>query len=368
MPKRKTPTQASTSKAESSSKGSSTDVSEALDVLQDHGLYLDDEDKDLPPNVAAAVQEVLSTSFNPMRSVSAQKIIKDLVKNRGKNEKSVLGPFWNRLLKDTFLKSSESLENEWADQGLSVVYDQQFKGRGVSALNPNNPDDKKVINAIPNMQHPKPDALFGIHRDAFSEREAQANTVVKIYSRVSKPVFHAFLLVEDKGVQGSIEMSEVQALRGGSTLVAANRMMKNVAGMLDLTTPGTDASNIAFSFCVTVPVAKLYVHFAEVVGTSKGSQTRYHMKEINAYFPKKKDYLKSFRLNLEQILDWGTLNRLTKPGGVNMMLQRIMDAAPDPKGKSKAAKSAVGTSAGAASREDAEAFGGDDSDSDTDDE
>ncbi|KAL8746881.1 MAG: hypothetical protein Q9184_007684 [Pyrenodesmia sp. 2 TL-2023] len=324
-------------------------------ILEMHGLKI--ENGGLPSPVADKVAGILGFKSEEMTTDSAKKIINKLIKNRGKNELSVMHPFWNKLYKETYRKKGavgegNQAESEWADQGLDMVYDQVFEGPGVSELDIENPDDAKVIEAIPDMKKPKPDILFGIHGDNFTFKQKQANATEMHYAGISPGLWHPFCVDEDKGTNGSIEESELQSLRASSTLVAAIRTMMEHAGMLDPEKHGVDASNIIFSFCVTAPIAKLFVHYA-VVGEDEPGRTVYHMKQISDYSPEREADLKRFRSNLEQILDWGTLARRTARGGIDEMLEKIMTR-PKPSAAqgtpNKVAKSAQGSSAGEKSR------------------
>ncbi|KAL8927276.1 MAG: hypothetical protein Q9208_002453 [Pyrenodesmia sp. 3 TL-2023] len=324
-------------------------------ILEMHGLKV--EHGELPPPVAEKVADILKFRSEEMSPDSAKKIIKTLIKNRGKNELSVMHPFWAKLYKEKYRKKDDvgkgkQVESEWADDGLDMIYDQVFEGPGVSDLNIQDPDDSKVIEAIPDMKKPKPDMLFGIHGDHFTPRQKQANAVEMSYAAISPGLWHPFCVDEDKGTNGSIEESELQSLRASSTLVASNRTMMEHAGMLDPKKHGVDASNIIFSFCVTTAVARLYVHYA-VVGKDQPGRTVYHMKRISDYSPDKEPDLQRFRSDLERILHWGTLTRRTASGGIDEMLEKRMTR-PDPPAAqgtpNKVAKSTQGSSAGEKSR------------------
>ncbi|KAL8942251.1 MAG: hypothetical protein Q9216_001776 [Gyalolechia sp. 2 TL-2023] len=314
--------------------GTAPDIGRALLLLSQHGLhYVGGVPGSLPHEVAEAVTQAMQTSFNEMRSASAEKIIKGLTKNKGRSELTTFFNFWTKLHKESYQKKDPDevdkfLEAEWIDQGLDVNMDQEFTMSGVSALKWENPADQKLMDAIPDVQIPKPDVCFGIDNTIFTPVERATNTILLEWAWISKHIWHAFALIEYKGDQ-PIDLAEIQALRGGSTLVEVTRAMWAKAKMLDLEAPGIDASSIIFSFCMTNRFATLYVHWAEVDG-DEARHTRYYMSPVREYFCTNHQDLKNLRQDLERILDWGTLNRLNGPKGVREMLKKVHALPPEP--------------------------------------
>lgn len=84
----------------------------------------------------------------------------------------------------------------------------------------------------------KPDFTFGIvanfHPDIDSERFSQR---IRAILGVVPYISHPFLIIEGKSNRGSTADAENQALRGGSTLVRARRLLNGFAGGWK-TTPG----------------------------------------------------------------------------------------------------------------------------------
>ncbi|KAL8805053.1 MAG: hypothetical protein Q9223_005393 [Gallowayella weberi] len=332
---------------------------QALQVHEEHGLILllGLDALSLPPAIEEAVGKVLNTgSWEKMRTDSAHKIIDSFAKSGSSNELSILIDFWLGLRKHTSVKieGDQSIQTEWRDQGLRTKFDQQFYPRGPSMLKLSDPHDKMILDAIPTIQHPKPDITMGLaetvgKRIIFNKDEVSANRILGQTTQVTGDVFHPFAVWEQKGSK-CIELAQVQALRGGSTLVWAFRENEAQAKMIDLQRPGIDAKNIAFSFAGNTSLTRLFVHWADV---GEDKITRYFMQEIREYSISKIDPLKRLRSDLEHILDWGTLTRLNSEDGIKVMLSRIMGSnKAQTTGPNKAQKTEHGASAGQSTRSD----------------
>ena len=85
-----------------------------------------------------------------------------------------------------------------------------------------------------------------------------------------------------------------------------SRRLRYVAGLLDLTVPGPDMTTPVFSLAVTPNVISLLVHWAEV---DEGGQTWYHTSHVFTYALENPGVGKDLRHDLDNLLDWGTLNR-----------------------------------------------------------
>lgn len=327
---------------------------EALRIHQEHGLILvqGSSAMKLPSAVADAVEKVMgASSFKEMRSKSANKIIDRFANNGASNEISVLLDFWLGLNRGKYQKEVEgnTLEHDWDDQGLAAKFDQQFCFRGPSMLEIDKPEDDKLLKSIKGIQHPKPDISLGLceklgDKHFFNPDEISANMMLNEHAQITWDLFHPFVIWEYK-VGKPIELAQVQALRGGSTLVWSNREMKAKAGMLDLKAPRIDTSNIAFSFCGHTSMVRLFVHYAIVEGDGT---SKYYMQLLSQYFTNDISMLKKLRSDLEHILDWGTLTRLNGPDGVKAMLKKIKP--PKEEASHKVAKTTHGTSAAEESR------------------
>ncbi|KAL9595889.1 MAG: hypothetical protein Q9219_006157 [cf. Caloplaca sp. 3 TL-2023] len=313
----------------SSVSGSGDKWGEVLRIHAEHGLIFEQgsDALTLPPTIEQAVGAVMNTnSWNDMKTSSACKIIDKMASSGSSNELSFLIEFWTGLHKETSFGSTgaEPIEKEWEDVGLVMRFDQQFCLRGPSMLDISNPEDKKILAAVPEIQHTQPDITIGLReklgsREFFDEKERSANMILNRTTQVTYDVFHPFAVWEQKKSK-PIELAQVQCLRGGSTLVWAFRHNQAEAGMLDLDKPGIDATNIAFSFAANTTIIRIFVHYA-VVGEDK--KTKYYMQEIREFSLNEKDQLKRLRSDLDHILDWGTLTRINGPGGVKEMLKRI---------------------------------------------
>ncbi|KAL8804014.1 MAG: hypothetical protein Q9182_002805 [Xanthomendoza sp. 2 TL-2023] len=319
-------------------------------IHEEHGLILvqGGDVLTLPPAIETAVDKVMNTgSWHQMKTNSAVKIIDRMVESGSSNEISILMQFWLGLHKDASFKSegATTTEHEWDDVGLTIKFDQQFCLRGPSMLDITDPQDKKILDAIPPIQHPKPNITMGLteklgSRTFFDQNERSAHKILNKRTQITKDIFHPFAIWEQKKSK-AIELAQVQALRGGSTLVWAFRQNLAQAKMIDLDDPGIDATNIAFSFAGNTSQTRIFVHYADV---GEDKRTKYYMQEIREYSLTKQDQLKQLRSDLDHILDWGTMNRLLGPQGTRAMLSRIIN------GPNKAQKTQHEDTAGAASR------------------
>ncbi|KAL8825992.1 MAG: hypothetical protein Q9170_007577 [Blastenia crenularia] len=334
------------------------DLYKASLIMNRHGLFTK-EGEAIPSVVQAAVKEVRMASFNKMRPESAQKIMKNFIEHRGRNEWSSFIPFWIKMYKSTAQKedptgAGKETFSDFEEQGLDIIYDQLFVQEDAFKIKCDNKADQEIIDAIPKVQTPKPDATFGVKAEVFTEQEMVVNTAWMRSAGIAKGIWHPFSLLEYKGDDGNFNLSVLQARAGGSRVVQANRKNRSEAGLLDLETPGIDVSTIAISFCISTTMAKMYVHYAEVSANSS-HRTTYIMQEVERYWPDRQDGLTALRMDIERIFDWGTLNRLNGPGGVKATLKAYTDKLNKAKPKqsdqsNKAAKASEGASAGQSSR------------------
>ncbi|KAI4140662.1 MAG: hypothetical protein LQ341_003753 [Variospora aurantia] len=341
----------SSKKDDKSSKASEDQWGDVLRILEQHGMVLEQHaTSKVPHQVVVAVEAVMgASSFDQMRSKSAERIIDKIIANGATNETSLLSDLWLGIYNGKSLKNVqvETVQHEWEEQGLAVRRDVQFLQRGPSVLDPDT--DKILYDAIPEVKHPKPDVVFGLYDKFgtmtwFTDAEMSANAILNKIAQLLPGTYHPFAIWEQKKAK-PIELSQVQALRGGSSLVWSNRVMKARAGMLNLKKPGIDDENIFFSFCGSTTMIRLFVHYAIV---DNNGRPKYMMQKIKQHMLDDKPQVKALRLDLERILDWGTLTRMSGPRGVRAMLAKVY---PDNQSASnKVAKSAHGTSAGEESR------------------
>lgn len=320
-------------------------IFKAHELLEQHGLFLLPAGQ-LPPAVSEAVRKAMSVSFDEMRPPSAQKIIEDFAKNRGRNEFTHFFDFWRRMYKDISPKKDmddvdKLVDSDWRAQGLDINLDQLFEETAVSQLTFEDPVDQKLIDGIKKLQRPKPDATFGVHKKVFTKHQAAANGLLQRWAGISTGIWQVFGLVEYKSDTRVLAVAIIQALRAASALVAAIRTMIEQAGMLDSKATGIDAINIIFSFCIHPEKAKLCVHWAEAADDAV-NHTEYYMQEVRHYLPGTEDGLKALRQDMERVFDWGTLDRLE---GVKVMLETFIHK------PNKQARQKEGSSAGGASRE-----------------
>ncbi|KAL8754873.1 MAG: hypothetical protein Q9199_004036 [Rusavskia elegans] len=203
--------------------------------------------------------------------------------------------------------------------------------------------DKPAMQAIqkkmekekePGMSNAKPDFTFGImancHPDIDSERFSQR---IRAIIGVVPYITHPFLIIEGKSNRGSIADAENQALRGGSTLVRARRLLNGFARGWKMTS-GADHESFVFSMTIDPRVATIWLHWCEVrvrekmavaeknTGKAKEPAARdeeeeeetfyetYHMNQMSQYLLSDTDHARSCRRELHNIMDWGCGDRM----------------------------------------------------------
>ena len=149
------------------------------------------------------------------------------------------------------------------------------------------------------------------------------NSDIDEYTRVligvESNLLYPFFIIEGKGNEGSLADAENQAARGGATLVYARRILNHKAGLPH--SPGPDKQSFAFSMTLDAYTARVWVHWCEVLprGADVDNEDRtfltnkyyetYHMDALASYAFFNPEDVQDLKRTLNNILDWGCLQR-----------------------------------------------------------
>ena len=188
---------------------------------------------------------------------------------------------------------------------------------------------EKAMEKEHGISEPRPDYCFGLNENK-NKQPNFINSCIDEYTRVhvgrKSGLLYPFLIFEGKGARGSLADAENQAIRGGATLVYARRILNHKAGLPH--SIGPDMQSFAFSMTLDCYTATVWVHWCEVLpmeadidiedGTfiAKEYYESYHMDSlVSCHFYNPKNVQDLMR-TLNNILDWGCLQRKTEVEGV----------------------------------------------------
>ena len=208
---------------------------------------------------------------------------------------------------------------EWDQDGLKEAWNQSFQKNSIPKIDTADRVAKDILDSNPRIKNPKPDIVWGLSPRVFDKGLMEINKLYYAQAGICPAdTWHPFCILEAK-MKGSIEDAIYQCARGGAALVSAARLLYYVAGLLDLTTPGPDLITPVFSLAVVPTVISLLVHWAEV---DDQGITWFHTSHVYTYGLENPGVGTQLRHDLNNILDWGTLNRKAE---VTKMLTAIAD-------------------------------------------
>ena len=327
LPRTSSPTKSARSKASSSG----LNVSEALDK---HGLRLDDFRKELKKYGLQYKQCVsnistLATTM-PMADASVSKYTSENGLYKDKNEDTFLnnvlelltkkefqkrastytdvfdssGPV-NSQLKATFEPQAEYIPRRWAEEGIYVGSNLQFKRNFLPSLFEDSL--KRELNTKdPSMTDAKPDRLWGFFAQDFkSSYEVQIPPEVGSFLHVVDGFLHPFFIVEGKGNSGSQAASECQLRRGGASLVSAHRKLRDMLGLPDVNA-GFDHNTYVYSMAFRPQAADFFIHWRE---KDISGRELFYMTPVKECSLRNDDGIKEARKVYENIMSWGATAR-----------------------------------------------------------
>ena len=276
----------------------------------------DDEAQDRYPKVMEFSQHIVKMQRqSAMKDESARNLLK-VRKNYGdRNENTFLHKFWSKLIREerdkatefgTDLLPSAWEKSQWDKDDLDDSWNQPFKRNSIPQVDTSGDEPlKQLLDKNPRIKNPQPDIVYGLTEKCFSQPGKRANELYDAQTGISKGIRHPFFFVEAK-TNGIMGLVECQCARGGSALVSSVRQLIAASG-ID-TAPGADLTSAVFSLALIPVAAKLYIHWAEVAEDGK---TVYHMHRVRSYALEEEKQLVDLRHDLDNILDWGTVNRKT---------------------------------------------------------
>ena len=196
---------------------------------------------------------------------------------------------------------------EWDQDGLKEAWNQSFLENSIPQIDTSDKAAKQILDSHPCIKNPKPTIDWALCPTVFDDDERLMEMNRLYYAQAGicpTDLWQPFCLLEAK-MKGSLEDAIHECACGGAALVSAARQLHYVAGQ-DLTTPGADLTTPVFSLAVIPTVISLLVHWAEV--DDKGITT-YHTSHVCTYALENPGVLIQLRHDLDNILDWGTLNR-----------------------------------------------------------
>ena len=190
---------------------------------------------------------------------------------------------------------------------------------------------EKVLEKEVGISEPRPDYCFGLEEDRYLDiNDPGINEYTRVLISVKSNVIHPFLIFEGKAARGSLADAENQAIRGRATLVYARRILNHNAGLPHFT--GPDKQSFAFSMTLDCYGARIWVHWCEVqprkgpAGAEDNTflaneyYETYHMDPLASYNFSKVEDVGDLAITLNNILDWGCLQRKRE---VDCVLERL---------------------------------------------
>ncbi|KAI4269122.1 MAG: hypothetical protein L6R38_007582 [Xanthoria sp. 2 TBL-2021] len=323
-------------------------------TLADHGMHINNPSLELKYKTLHSVAEKCMgrTRDSAMRTASAKHISQWLKAASTLPEDDIVWQLVPMIAPNSRTVKEPKESTSATDSGeVHILVSKFFSDDGVICTRNRQftPDllpswDKPAMQAIqkkmekekePGMSNAKPDFAFGImancHPDIDSERFSQR---IRAIIGVVPYITHPFLIIEGKSNRGSIADAENQALRGGSTLVRARRLLNGFARGWKMTS-GADHESFLFSMTIDPRVATIWLHWCEVrvrekkaggeKNSGKGKEPAvrddeedegetfyetYHMNQISQYLLSDTDHARSCRRELHNIMDWGCSDRM----------------------------------------------------------
>ena len=291
------------------------------ELLRINALMMDDTEALMRwPRIQEVCDEIVSEGrMTPMNREEQNAILAGFPFMSSVNEDTFIDLLWPALIRDKrHIKGSGMYDDKipiltgWSKDQLARLRNNLFEPDTIPVLDPgSNRILKELLDSVPKITTPKPDYCYGFLSDAFSSAEQEVNALHRQFAMVSKPLYHCFFAVEFKTLEGDFGVCRTQCCRAGAALVRATE------GLLKLAAPSGEhplqqdhhqkTPCMAFTLAVSPVVSELYVHWAE----PSGNNTIYHMNKARGYYMERGEELCSLRHDVDNVLDWGCLQRLT---------------------------------------------------------
>ena len=199
---------------------------------------------------------------------------------------------------------------------------------------------RKMLAKEPGMTTPKPDYTYGIRENQYPDSHSQRfSTHTRALIGIAPEMVHPYFIIEGKTTKGDLADAENQAIRGGSTLVRARRLLNAKAGIGDVV--GADSRSFVYSMTMDTNIARIWLNWCEISPKKRqggdendGEQSQereelyetYHMNSLYTALLDDEDMLKELRRKLNNIIDWGCIQRMNEIKKVMTEIYRIEQA------------------------------------------
>ncbi|KAL9607030.1 MAG: hypothetical protein Q9167_008017 [Letrouitia subvulpina] len=289
--------------------------------MRNHGIIFNDRDaRKRNQNLVQKVEKILGwdrSSPTPSEaSVEAYIYRQEVYKSA--NERTWLNQMMPLLMKPTFTatgvvehdgsKPVPCTTERWDKHGLMVANEIDFCCSTLPNVYLDLDLDQNLAMALAKddgMKNPRPDECYGLTVKRFAKSDDPARTVeTASLLEIVPQMHHPFLFVEAKSSKGNLRDCENQALRGGTCLVNAKRLVLSRMGETD--SIGADLRTFVFSITLGTECLRVWVHWAEV--TAEG--VKFHMTLVRTKDLEDDDALSAIRGYLHNILKWGLMDRV----------------------------------------------------------
>ena len=265
-------------------------------------------DADTFREVIALGKDVIETERHgtTMTDKSAKKAAKQQEIYSKTSESSFLVNFLHSAIikqnREVLYDTREGVEDkDWVDDDIIGIWDSPFIRNALSGITTQNAKkDKSTFNPTKIMSVPKPDITYGLMREAFTADQLRVmDRYIDLY-QVHPQLVSAFLVVECKSFNKSIQYAEIQAQRAGAALVCAQRQIYHLTKSLH-DKDGMDLRSMVFSLHIDQQCANLCVHYI----TIQNEGLWYHHHKINGYNFTQANSFHDLRHDLWNIMEWG---------------------------------------------------------------
>ena len=199
---------------------------------------------------------------------------------------------------------------------------------------------RKMLAKEPGMTAPKPDYAYGIRETQYPGIHSQKfSTNTRALMGVAPEMVHPYFIIEGKTTKGDLADAENQAIRGGATLVRACRLLNAKAGAGDVA--GPDSKSFVYSMTMDTNIARIWLNWCEILLKQKREgcvnddnhpkdegelYETYHMNPLYTALLDDEEMLKELRRKLNNIIDWGCIQRMNEIKEVMNNIYRIEQA------------------------------------------
>ena len=199
---------------------------------------------------------------------------------------------------------------------------------------------RQMLAKEPGMTAPKPDYTYGIRESQYPDILSQKfGTHTRALMEVAPEMVHPYFIIEGKTTKDLAD-AENQAIRGGATLVRARRLLNAKAGVGDVA--GPDPMSFVYSMTMDTNIARIWLNWCEILPKQKREEyvnddghpkdegdlyETYHMNPLYTALLDSEEMLKELRRKLNNIIDWGCIQRMNEVNEVMNIVYRIEQAA-----------------------------------------